>query len=83
MKYITVCALEKKFASNLSLEESIATEMKNMTNHLIELNSKSFHSKYNQMKEIETSKGYNIFRMQFEKNYLRDLDQVRKNFSLK
>ena len=51
-----------------------------MTNQLVELNSRAFHNKYNHMSDFESSKGYNIFKMQFEKNYLRELDPVKLHY---
>ena len=76
LKYITLTSLEKNFTSKTNIEDCLNEELANVTGQLVEHNSKGFSYKYNQAREIEQTKNYNNFKMQYEKNFSRELETV-------
>jgi len=50
-KYITVTALENNFTGKVAtIEEAMNTELNNVTQQMVEYNSRAFHVKYSEMK---------------------------------
>ena len=69
-------ALEKNFTTNMSIEDALNEELTNIIGQLVEHNSKGFGYKYNLAREIENTSNYNNFRLQYEKNFSRELESV-------